>query len=381
MSKTDHPKEEPKDNHNHSATPVPCDKEESANWRQKIGNTINSATEVINENLIVARYTAIASIALLTCYGISKTPLFFRYKSVSEIPSFMFRNRQTLYGRIVHIVEPKTKSSLSNQSTMVRTAEEEPIICLVRQLSPVGRLLNKSTYQSIMERKPSSLSSSELSTKIQKERDLIKVELAGIKAPPFYHAENGGEGTNDWLKRLASDRTPVSCTLISRRILKLVQEDGHWNQIHGNIISQQRHDIKSNSNRDPEQEQVAIAKIMYRPGMSFFRKDLGSSLVSCGRANVASSGMHVEIPSMPTVDGSTKLGDIDSDVKYLEHLSKLEYEAVKARLGMWNVDEIRSGRSDLVDEADFEIHASLWKKLWRKISEREVPWFWRKGNP
>lgn len=386
---TDHPKkEEPKENrYNHSNLPVSYDnKDVPISWRQTIGNTINSATDVINENLMVARYTAIASITLLTCYGISKTPLFFRYKRVSEIPSSMFRNRQTIYGRIVHIVEPNLASISNNKSPTTSTTttsttlakEEEPIVCLVRQLSPVARLLNKSTYEKIMEKKQPSSSSSVSFNSHQNEGDLIKIELAGIKAPPFYYGENG-EGTNDWLKRLASNRTPVSCTLISRRILKLVKEDGNFNKTLYNVKSSQNlrpHTMDS----DPEKEQVAIAKIMYRPGMSLFRKDLGSSLVSCGRANVASEGMHIEIPSMPTVDGSTKLGDIDSDVKYLERLSQLEYEAVKGRLGMWNVDAVRSTRSDLVEEAEFEIHASRWKKIWRSMKEREVPWFLRRGS-
>jgi endonuclease YncB( thermonuclease family) len=129
---------------------------------------------------------------------------------------------------------------------------------------------------------------------------------------------------------------------------------------------------------DPEREQVAVVKMKYRPGMSFFRKDLGLSLVSAGRANVA-SGMHIDIPSMPTVDGSTQLGDIEADVKYLEDLSKAEYEAVKDRKGMWNVDAIRKTRLDLVEEMEFERNASVWKKLWRKFKEGDIgPLFWRK---
>jgi len=315
-----------------------------------------------------------ASITLLTCYGISKTPLFFRYKNVSEIPSFSFRNRQTIHGRIVHIVEPKKASSVERNA-------EEPIVCLVRQLSPVRRLWNKSTYENFMETR-----------KLQrhdKDHDLIKVEIAGIKAPPLYHtaaAQNGREeGTNyeNYLKRLASDRIPVSCTLISRRILKLVQNDGNLNQSHG---ARSGSIISSSSSQwdgihlDPEYNQVAIAKIKYRSGNSFFRKqDLASSLVSCGRANVA-LGMHIEIPSMPTVDASTKLGDIESDVKYMDHLSKLEYEAFKARMGMWNVDDVRSMRPDLVEEVEFEVNASRWKKLWRSIREGEFPWFFIKRN-
>eukprot|EP00979_Chaetoceros_neogracilis_P010985 scaffold2637_cov113-Chaetoceros_neogracile.AAC.1 len=73
-------------------------------------------------------------------------------------------------------------------------------------------------------------------------------------------------------------------------------------------------------------EQVAVARVLFRPGMSIIRKDLASSLLSFGRANVA-SGIHVDISSMPTIDGSTKLGCIEADVKYLEDLAKYEFEA------------------------------------------------------
>ena len=54
--------------------------------RQVIGKGMHTVSDIINDNIIAARYATVASIVLLSAYGISRTPLFFRYKTVSEIP-------------------------------------------------------------------------------------------------------------------------------------------------------------------------------------------------------------------------------------------------------------------------------------------------------
>lgn len=58
--------------------------------RQLFGQWTVQVSEAINENLILVRYGTITSIALLSAYGLYKTPLFFRYKSVSDIPCVRF---------------------------------------------------------------------------------------------------------------------------------------------------------------------------------------------------------------------------------------------------------------------------------------------------
>lgn len=55
-------------------------------WRVNVGNSMGMVSTVVNENIITARYATFATIALLSAYGISRTPLFFRYKTVSDIP-------------------------------------------------------------------------------------------------------------------------------------------------------------------------------------------------------------------------------------------------------------------------------------------------------
>jgi hypothetical protein len=58
----------------------------STGARQLMGKWTVQVSEAINDNLILVRYGTITSIVLLSAYGFYKTPLFFRYKSVNDIP-------------------------------------------------------------------------------------------------------------------------------------------------------------------------------------------------------------------------------------------------------------------------------------------------------
>lgn len=171
------------------------------------------------------------------------------------------------------------------------------------------------------------------------------------------------EERNEWLKLLAINRTPLCCKLLSRR--KIEREAsiiGGSSNKNAKLASMTKPMI------DADLEQSAICHVQYRPWKSLFRQDLGHSLVRNGRAGLISSGMHIEISSMPTVDGSTKVGDLQKDVTYLEELSLDEFEAVKERKGMWSLDAIRNDRPDLVEEAEFELNAGIFQKVWRLIT-------------
>ena len=69
------------------------------------GRGLSSFSDLVNDNLVVFRYGTFATVTLLTAYGLSQTPLFFRYRTVSEIPKSYFGKRKTIHGRIVHVVE------------------------------------------------------------------------------------------------------------------------------------------------------------------------------------------------------------------------------------------------------------------------------------
>jgi len=322
------------------------------------GSALASFSDVINENLIAARYGTIATVTLLTAFGLSRTPIFFRYKRVSDIPSDYFSRRRTIYGRVVHVVE----NDIINTYTK-NNQEDKPVICLVRHSSPFGRLLNRSSFEYLMRRSPSSLLKK--NARLEDAKDLLKVEIAGIKMTPQY----GMEDTNVWLQRLAANRTPVSCTLLSRRIIESTLSKSKDQGRNGRILNKMNDQPFHNDVIDKELGQAAICHVKYRPSKAIFRQDLGSYLVRNGIAAL-SSGIHIDIPSMTTIDGSTKIGDLENDVKYLDSLATDEYMAFKEKKGIWLNEVTRSHRPDLVDEAEFEMNAGVLKKIWRKITQR-----------
>ena len=77
--------------------------EEPSLLRKTTGQAMHQLSNLVNENIVVARYGTMATVSLLVAYGFYRTPLFFRYKTVAEIPAELFTNRRTLHGRIVHI--------------------------------------------------------------------------------------------------------------------------------------------------------------------------------------------------------------------------------------------------------------------------------------
>ena len=301
------------------------DNADSANGRHQLGRAVSATTDFINQNLVLFRYGTMASMVLLTTYGLSKTPLFFRYKKISSLPSNHFSSRKILHGRLIAI-ESKSQSD-----------SEEAIVCLIKHLSPIGRVFSNSSFNFNVN---NGLASNHSSYKPESDKTLLRIEVAGVCAPPHYH-ELGAETHGKWLRDLASRQTRVACKLLYRRRKK------------------------QKSFLDEPQDHI-ISNISFRPGISIFRKDLASSLLTFGRAGVA-SGMFVETPSTTILDGSTKLSDIESDAQYLDTLGKLEFDAVKESRGMWATEEVRRRQSDLVEEAEFEANASFFRKIWRRV--------------
>lgn len=319
----------------------------SLDIRQSAGGAMNSFSDLVNENIVAARYATMATVVLLGTYGICQTPLFFRFRRNSDVPSHFFAKRRTLHGRIVHVVEKDGlwQSSAAGGEESVST--DRPIMCLFHHSSPVGRILGTSSFNMSLNNSPSV----RLGGRVEDSRDLLRIEIAGIRAPPPYRAAGAdAEQRGEWLSRLAADRTPVACTLISRRVMRNAALD---------VFEE-----------DDDERETAICQVGFRSGWSLFRHDLATALVGTGRANLASSGMHLENPLTEVVDGGTDVGILQGDANNLERLAGEEFEAVKRNLGMWSDAMVREERQDLVEEAEFEQTASIGKKLWRWIRER-----------
>jgi len=308
--------------------------------RDTAGKFMSVLSDCINNNIVIARYGSFATISLLTAMGIAQLPIFFRYKTISGIPSSFFKYRRKIHGRIVGVIEQESHASYGKLKK-----QERPIICLVRHVSPMGRLMNRATFDFFTRYSPTYSASNSKSSNFLK--NLLRVEIAGVTVPPHLKTK---VGDGDWLRSLATSRTSVTCTLLSKRISNI--KTSNTDQFHSSDYT--------------ESHQAVICNMTYRPANYIFRSDLASSLINRGQAGIA-SGIHVEIPLTRTVDGSTQLHDLQADAECLENLAKLEFAAAKEAVGMWSDSYVRSLRPELIKEVEFEKNASFFSKTRRFI--------------
>lgn len=175
--------------------------------------------------------------------------------------------------------------------------------------------------------------------------------IAGVREPPSYTAPGYVEQPGEWLRRLADQRVPVSCQLLSRRARK---EGAPMRNTSALAEFQQ----------SIGKEQTAVCRLWYRPGRHLFRSDLAESLVRYGRANIA-SGMFVSMDRWTIVDTSDRVEDLKKDIKYIKQLEKAEYEAATESAGMWADPFVRDSRQDLVEEVTFQNEATRFQRIWR----------------
>ena len=132
--------------------------------RRKVGTGMEIFTKVVNDNLIAARYGIFAGVTLLTVYGLSHTPLFFRYRTIADVPTSFFMARRRLHGRIIG----------------VDAVERGDIRILVRHLSPMGQILPKSWFDFLVKLSPhaSRISSGTAAGRPEENsRDLLKIKI------------------------------------------------------------------------------------------------------------------------------------------------------------------------------------------------------------
>ena len=70
---------------------------------------------------------------------------------------------------------------------------------------------------------------------------------------------------------------------------------------------------------------------------------------------------------MKIVDTSQRINDLRKDVKYLDRLAKVEFDAAKKSAGMWSVPEVRQMKKEVVEEVEFQSKSNVFQKLWRYI--------------
>jgi hypothetical protein len=141
--------------------------------RSVAGSALHNLSDLVNDNIIAARYGTFAAIGLLSAYGLAHSPLFFRFKTVADIPASLFVKRQKIRCRLIRIVEPETTN----------TGQRQAIICLVRHLSPTGSLLSRSAFDFFIKASPSAAVGKKLEENIS---DLIQVEIGTYFMSPVF---------------------------------------------------------------------------------------------------------------------------------------------------------------------------------------------------
>jgi hypothetical protein len=346
--------------------------------RSAVGQIMNDISAIVNDNLIAFRYGAVASISLLTAYGLSNTPLFFRFRNVAEIPSSFFVGRRRLYCRVIGVDHRSATSS--------GTADLS-IQLMVRNLSPIGLLLPASWFEFLMRVSPSSRFSQGLLKQNKPEEnknELLRIHLAGIQTPPVSRLSYNPD---TFLESLARERTLVSCQLLGR-VVPILKTGGNETMTSPSASKRQYTRVpspsdESNSNKIDEVsqaldlmtyngEQIALCRLTYRPQIwQLFSTDIAETLVRSGNASVSSTmfGATSADHAAPTkiVDSSQRLQDLRHDVRYLDRLAATEFEAAKKSAGMWSVPEVREMKKEVVEEVNFQTKANIFQKLWRRL--------------
>lgn len=318
-----------------------------------VGSSTATFSDIVNDNLIAVRYGAFATIGLLTVYGLAHTPLFFRFRTVADIPSSYFAARKRIQGRLIRAV-PATDA-------------DQAIMCYVRHLSPAERFLSKSSFDWLMKIHPSSAVLGKQPH--QSDRELLRVEIAGIRSPPWY--QSSAELPGEWLSRLVDEHTTVTCQLLARRVLDKETDSTTNTTSSGQSQKRSMYTVLPELNKGSDQQsssnaQVAVCKVYYRPqNFQLVATDIADTMVRFGRCTVASDGLYYHDSNGRVIDTNSNVKVLRKDATYMEQISNAEYEAAKGSYGMWADSEVRQSRADVVEEVEFQTQAPVWKKLWR----------------
>lgn len=306
------------------AKPQLSSETEELSHRQAIGQSLNHVMDWAHQNKIAVRYGVLTTISLLTVYGISQTPLFFRYRSVHEMPSRLFQHQKFIHGRIIDASDDLTLQ--------------------IRHLSPMERLLSRHMFQRWQKWSP------------QRRDHGLSFQLVGIDKPPLSQ-------TNTIVSKLVQEETRVKIQLIGRKLLpdKGDELDGHSTS--RSIAKRPNPEYQEVHEEDQfVQHQSALAHIYYRPPrtgwQSIFRVNLAQELVRHGQALAAQEMYKGKVVHMQ--EAPKKM------IRHMEDLHTAQVEAAKEYQGVWAHLEVREMFPDVTKEAEFQATAPWYRKMWRQ---------------
>jgi hypothetical protein len=370
-----------------------------------LGQTVANASDWINENLITVRYSVMATIGLLTLYGVSQTPLFFRYMNVADIPASQFVRQKSLSCRLIQIHQhqlhqessttsrmfkqqqgnsdgkrQRASSSSSSSSFQQYQSQQVPLQMWVRHLSPVESwlflsILPTSWFDWYLKMHPQQTAIKRLTDdqKSKSKQDhLLLVQVAGIDTPLSSSSHYGSStpwltGT-EWIQRNLLENkqqsTLLTCQLLERqRLLPRTR------------LYAAEENVGIEDGEEDKELDVAVVKVYFRqPNSSFqfFSTDLARHMVRNGIANPAPCSYdEAEAGSSSSSRRSTTGVTVDTEKlkqqqqRYQEMLHRAEMDAAKEARGMWSDPLVRQERRQIMDEVEFQTSASTLQKLWR----------------
>jgi hypothetical protein len=325
------------------------------------------------------------TIGLLAAVGISQTPLFFRYRTVADIPSKLFLERRKIWVRLLR-TEESTRRTIEETQT-----QGSAIRIKARHLSPWEVILPKAIWEVWLRFHPAAA----VGVRLQDNpRETLTVQVAGLTSTT-------SDYDTAWLDSLAKHHPFMTLELLGRRLGSSSTEEQRNSRLyngttlshHHTLVPQKRvipgFERKSHrDNHDTLAQQIAVGRLYYRPQPQLFATDLGLHMVRWGHANPSNGGLYgdekEETPSILSsssstsdstrerrragvVDTTESVQDLQKDVKYMEQLVQAEYTAAREARGQWADPGVRSRRRDIVEEVEFQATATFWQKLWRRL--------------
>jgi hypothetical protein len=308
-----------------------------------------------------------------------------------------------------------------NQSTT-----EQPVLCYIRHLSPIESWMSKARwlrYRNLT----TPLSWSTLLPPKQvgagtdfSERDdeeLIPIHIVGIQYPPLSappaavshpahlalaslrttsHAPSAG---NDTIQQLSRQHLLVRCQLYGRVVPNQRSHDPYTQRTKRPIPNLIPPPDAVKEEEEEGENQIALAKVLVqieedidmarRPvtwwswGWSWLRRpryeDLGEQLVRQGQAVLADDLLWT--PPEMKLRLAAAIGDSTNntsqrqrqeDVKYVTQLTRAEYEAAAAQVGIWSLEQYRNERMDVMEELQLQQQQqdTFVHRIWQWLTRR-----------
>jgi hypothetical protein len=363
-------------------------------------------SDFINDHLLYVRPITVLSVAALTVYSFSQTPLFFRYRTVRYIPAHSFRRRRWIRGRLVpgpttvppapplrpafhprRLDGPNAPLHLPAAPT---AHSASPVLCYIRHLSPMESWLSKSRwlrYRNWTTRSwrllvPTLTEGTTDGTAQDDDDERIPIQIVGIQYPPppplagpppssLSSKKGPVQWGTDTIQQWSREHRLVDCQLYGRVVPPKDTDPPprkrpipHWSP----PSSSSTEDEADENARVLAQVWVHGAEDDPPPRRSWWSVCVGAVVGPQDAATLlVRQGQAVVLHDGSSEDGSSLS---PRNPNYAAQLTRAEYEAAAARVGIWSSDEYRQERPEVLEELKWP--ANTWvHRLWRRWTRRE----------